>query len=94
MPNLRKLSQSINQIDFQTPSNNFDLYYQNFLASDLGCFYQSIPWSTLTKSFCKKVKRKHTGRPSIFDLEGQLALLFLKAYNRGLRPQAHRTSQL
>ena len=80
MPNLRQLSQSINQIDFQIPSAHFDLYYQNFLSSDLGFFYQSIPWQDLTKSFSKKIKRKHTGRPSIFDLQGKLALMFLKAY--------------
>ncbi len=80
MTNLRKLSQSINQINFQTPSDNFDLYYQNFLASDLGSLYQSIPWPSLTGSFSKKTKRKHTGRPSTFDLQGKLSLMFLKSY--------------
>jgi len=72
MLNLRKLSQSINQIDFETPSDKFDSYYQNFLNSDLGHLYQSIPWKSLTKSFSKKLKRKHTGRLSIFDLQGKL----------------------
>jgi hypothetical protein len=80
MLNLRKLSQSINQIDFETPSDKFDSYYQNFLNSDLGHLYQSIPWKSLTKSFSKKLKRKHTGRLSIFDLQGKLALMFLKSY--------------
>jgi hypothetical protein len=80
MTNLRKLSQSINQLDFETPSDKFESYYQNFLSSDLGYLYQSIPWGSLTQSFSKKLKRRYTGRPSIFDLQGKLALMFLKSY--------------
>ena len=80
MTKVRKLSQSINQIDFETPSEKFESYYQNFLTSDLGYFYQSIPWGSLTQSFSKKIKRRYTGRPSIFDLQGKLALMFLKSY--------------
>ncbi len=76
MANLRNLFQSINRIDFQTPSDKFDLYYQSFLNSDLGYLYQSIPWKLLTKSFSKKIRRKITGRPGIFDLQGKLALMF------------------
>ncbi len=80
MANLRNLFQSINRIDFQTPSDKLDLYYQNFLNSDLGYLYQSIPWKLLAKSFSKKIRRKITRRPGIFDLQGKLALMFLKSY--------------
>ena len=80
MTNLRKLSQSITQIDFETPSDKFESYYQHFLSSNLGYLYQSIPWEALTKSFSKKIKRKRIGRPSIFDFQGKLALMFLKSY--------------
>ena len=80
MTNLRKLSQSIPQIDFETPSDKFECYYQSFLHSNIGLFHRAIPWGSLTKAFSKKLKRKYTGRPGIFDLQGKLALMFLKAY--------------
>lgn len=82
MCNIRNLSQSICQIDFLTPEQKFEAYYQSFLESDLGFLYQSLPWDDLAKKFAKKIKQKHTGRPSTFTLRGKIALMFLKSYTQ------------
>jgi hypothetical protein len=78
MSKIIKLSEKLSQINFFSPHQEYDLYRSSFLNSELGQIYQSIPWNELIRSF--KLKSAKVGRKALFDSQGQLALMFLKAY--------------
>lgn len=78
MTKVRKIFDSSLQINFNSKEENFNLYWDSFLKSELGKIYQSIPWTKLAKELKLKIRRK--GRPSIFSPQGKLALQFLKHY--------------
>ncbi len=78
MSKVIKLSEKLSTINFNSPQEEYYLYRESFLRSELGGIYQSIPWEELVRSF--KLKRSRVGRKSLFDNQGQLALMFLKAY--------------
>lgn len=78
MSKVIKLSEKLSTINFNSPQEEYNLYRKSFLRSELGGIFQSIPWNELIHSF--KLKRRNLGRKSLFDNQGQLALMFLKAY--------------
>jgi hypothetical protein len=66
------------EINFNSPSKEFDLYWQSFLGSELGKTYQSIPWKELIRAM--KIKEYRKGPDRLFSPQGMLALMFLKSY--------------
>ena len=78
MAKLHNFQHVLSEINFLSPRDEFSLYYQSFLDSDLGGIHQSIPWPELVKSF--RLKKDQKGRKSLFSAKGKLALMFLKAY--------------
>lgn len=78
MTKVIKISEKISEINFNSPQQDFKLYYQAFLETELGRIYQDIPWNDLIKSM--KLTRYKTGRKPLFDRQGMLALMFLKSY--------------
>lgn len=78
MAKLINFQHVLSEINFLSPREEFSLYWQSFLNSDLGKVYQSIPWPELIKSF--RLKKDQKGRKSLFTPKGKLALMFLKAY--------------
>lgn len=78
MLKLQRISQFQHQFDFKSPEENFSLVYNQFLASDLGKIYSSIPWEKLSKVF--KLEESKKGPTCIFSPKGKLALMFLKNY--------------
>jgi len=78
MSKVKRIFEITQEIDFLSPQKEFSLYWETFLASDLGKVYQCIPWDELIKEF--RVKDFRHGRSSIFSPQGKLALMFLKAY--------------
>ncbi len=78
MAKVRKIFETSLIINFNSKEENFDIYWNSFLESELGKIYQSIPWETLIKSFRLRHSRK--GRTAIFSPQGKIALQFLKSY--------------
>lgn len=78
MRKLQRIFESTPEISFISPQQEFGLYWNSFLGSELGGIYQAIPWQELIKSF--KLKEKRKGRASQFSPQGKLALMFLKSY--------------
>jgi hypothetical protein len=78
MSKLQRIFESTPEISFISPQKEFSLYWNSFLASELGKIYQAIPWNELVKSF--KLKEKRKGRLALFSPQGKLSLMFLKAY--------------
>jgi len=66
------------EINFNSPSKEFELYWQSFLDSELGRAYQVIPWSALIKEM--KIRESRKGPCRQFSPQGMLALMFLKSY--------------
>ncbi len=60
-------------------SEQFDVFYDRFLMSDLGKIYLAFPWSELVRSFGLKESKK--GPTCIFSPKGKLALMLLKHYS-------------
>lgn len=78
MTKIRKISQFQHTFHFQSPEENFNSIYIQFLESNLGKIYQAIPWQDLVKSF--EIKEYVKGPDCIFTPQGKLGLMFLKHY--------------
>ena len=78
MSKLQRISDLQHEFSFLTPSDNFDLYFSQFLVSDLGKIYTAIPWDELVEVF--KLKESIKGTKNYFSPKGKLALMFLKHY--------------
>lgn len=78
MHKIRKISQFQHTFHFQSPEENFNSIYSQFLESNLGKIYQAIPWQDLVKSF--DVQESVKGPDCIFSPQGKLGLMFLKHY--------------
>ena len=59
-----------------------------FLTTKLGTVFQAIPWDALCKQFRPK-RQESRGKKSEFELQGKIALQFLKAYD-GLSDESRR----
>ena len=79
MNKLRRIFETTPEISFISPQQEFSLYWQSFLESELGQIYQAIPWERLIKTL--KLKENRSGRRSMFSPQGKLALMFLKSYS-------------
>ena len=78
MSKIRRISSLQHNFSFLNPSDNFDLYFSQFLLSDLGKIYTAIPWKKLVSVF--KIKESIKGTKNYFSPQGKLALMFLKHY--------------
>ncbi len=78
MSKIRKISQFQHTFQFQSPEENFNSIYAQFLESNLGKIYQAIPWQELVKSF--NIKESVKGPDCTFTPQGKLGLMFLKHY--------------
>jgi DDE family transposase len=78
MTKLRRISDLQHEFSFLNSSDNFDIYFNGFLSSDLGNIYTAIPWDELVSVF--KLKESIKGTKNYFSPKGKLALMFLKHY--------------
>jgi len=78
MYKIQRISDFQHELSFFNVQDNFDIYYQRFLSSDLGKIHTAIPFDTLIKSF--KLKESHKGTKNLFSPKGKVALMFLKHY--------------
>lgn len=79
MHKLRRISDFQHTFSFSSQSEQFDIFYDRFMRSDLGKIYRGVPWDDLVRSFGLKQSKK--GPASIFSPKGKLALMFLKHYS-------------
>ena len=79
MLKIQRISDFQHQFCFSSRQEEFSIYFERFLASDLGKIYQGIPWDDLVRGFGLKASAK--GPDSIFSPRGKLALMFLKHYS-------------
>lgn len=68
------------QIEFSTPSEQSEQYWNYFLTTELGTIFQIIPWAELCKQFQPTYRDKRGKKPE-FELQGKIALQFLKSYS-------------
>jgi hypothetical protein len=66
------------EINFNSPRQEFSLYWKSFLASEIGKLYVAIPWDDLVGHF--KIKENKKGPSRFFSPKGMIALMFLKSY--------------
>lgn len=77
---IRRLSDNQLQIDFYSIDQHKQLHYQSFLQSELGQFFQAIPFEELVD--CLGLKENIKGPDSIFSSKGKIGLMFLKHYTK------------
>lgn len=81
MAKLINIQNNILKLNFESADQRFDIYYQSFLRTELGLIHQAIPWDNLCQVFQKRLRRKsQQGRKSFFNMQGKIALMFLKQY--------------
>jgi len=68
------------QIEFSTPHEQAKQYWDHFLTTELGNLYQILPWDSLCENFRPKGQDRRGKKPE-FELQGKIALQFLKAYS-------------
>jgi len=78
MTKIRRISDLQHEFSFLNPSENFDVYFNQFLSSDLGKIYSALPWDDLVSVF--KITESIKGTKNYFSPRGKLALMFLKHY--------------
>ncbi len=66
------------EINFNSPRQEFSLYWQSFLSSEIGKLYVAIPWVDLVAHF--KIRENKKGPSRFFSPKGMIALMFLKSY--------------
>ena len=81
MHKIRRISDFQHTFSFSSQTEQFDIFYDRFLCSDLGKIYRGVPWDDLVRSFGLKESKK--GPACIFSPKGKLALMFLKHYSGG-----------
>lgn len=80
MAKIRQLPKKIRcqQIEFSTPHQHAEAHWDRFINSELGSIYQAVPWKDLCKLF-RLNKRETRGQKPEFELQGKIAMQFLKA---------------
>ena len=78
MTKIQRIDNFQHNFSFSSHIDEFDLFFNRFLESDLGKIYSSIPWDSLVINFGLKDCIK--GPTSIFSPQGKIALMFLKHY--------------
>jgi hypothetical protein len=79
MYKLQRISDFQHTFTFSSQSEQFDVFYDRFLSSDLGKIYLAVPWDDLVRIF--ELKQYKKGPASIFSPKGKLALMLLKHYS-------------
>lgn len=78
MTKIQRFDNFQHNFSFTSQTDDFNLFFNRFLESDLGKIYSSIPWDELVISF--ELKDCVKGPASIFSPQGKIALMFLKHY--------------
>jgi hypothetical protein len=66
------------EINFNSPRQEFSLYWKSFLGSEIGKLYVAIPWDDLVRHL--NIKEHKKGPSRLFSPKGMIALMFLKSY--------------
>ena len=75
---VQRIYESSLEINFNSPRQEFSLYWKSFLASEIGKIYVSIPWNDLVRHF--KIEEYKKGPSRFFSPQGMIALMILKSY--------------
>ncbi len=75
---VQRIKHSTLEINFKSPREEFSLYWDSFLQSEVGQIYLAVPWDGLIKHF--KIKENRKGPTRMFSPRGMIALMFLKSY--------------
>ena len=75
---VQRITETSLEINFKSLREEFSLYRNSFLRSEIGQIYTAVPWDELVRHF--KLKEHRRGPSRTFSPRGMLALMFLKAY--------------
>ena len=75
---VQRIYESSLEINFNSPGQEFSLYWDSFLKSEIGKIYVAVPWQELIHHF--KINEFLKGPSRFFSPQGMLGLMFLKSY--------------
>ena len=78
MRKIRRIFDSTQEINFNSPEKEFSLYLKAFNESELGGIYQAIPWNDIVREL--KIRENNKGPDLIFGPQVMVALMFLKSF--------------
>lgn len=75
---VQRIYESSLEINFNSPGQEFSLYWNSFLESEIGNIYVAIPWNDLIGHF--GISEHNKGPSRFFSPQGMIGLMFLKSY--------------
>lgn len=78
MGKVRRLQDFQHVFSFSSQEEQFNIFYERFLESDLGKVHRAVPWDDMVDAFGLTEAKK--GPRPIFSPKGKIALMFLKHY--------------
>jgi hypothetical protein len=73
MRKIRRIFDSTQEINLNSPEKEFSLYLKAFNESELGGIYRAIPWNDIVKKL--KIKENKKGPDLNFSPQGMVALM-------------------
>lgn len=78
MVKIRRILDFQHSFSFVSQEEQFDIFFDRFLRSELGKIYMAVPWDEAVSALGLTEAKK--GPTAIFGPKGKLALMFLKHY--------------
>jgi len=78
MSKIRRIRDFQHTFSFSSQEQQFNVFHDRFLKSDLGRIYRAVPWDGMVSALGLKEAKK--GPKAIFSPRGKVALMFLKHY--------------
>ena len=79
MSKIRRSHDFQHSFSFASQEEQFEVFFDRFLRSDLGKIHMAVPWDDLVGSFGLRASKN--GPTSIFSAKGKLAVMFFKHYS-------------
>ena len=93
MGKIRRINNFQHTFSFTTHTEQFDLFFDRFLESDLGKIYSALPWDELIKTFGLSDAQKgatfdiRSPRETGLDVFKTLCCMFRQAFGRAAQRQ-------
>lgn len=78
MSKIRRIRDFQHTFSFSSQEEQFNIFYDRFLQSELGKIYRAVPWDDMVEAFGLKEAKK--GPRPIFPPRGKIALMLLGHY--------------
>ena len=77
MSKIRRIFETTQEINFNSPQKEFSMYWNSFLISELGKVYQAIPWKELLKQLKLRESFQISSKQVWHKIENRWRILYV-----------------